>query len=359
MGTRFKNKYTLETPYGPRSFELYEGDLFRFPEQTDILIVSSFIGDYYPMQGTMLYYLKEVGGISLNELSKNPLFNLREEKNVWISQKLTNKFVKYVICVEMIGIEWWRMTEDERLAQVSSRMDNLFLAIQILKTYDSSLKTAVMPILGSGNQRIPAEWVFNPLFKHGKNFYNQKNALEHIYIVERDIQKVEDASRKMDEVLGRKLSKLTSIFLDEQSAELLQEIGKQLGYLMDTCVELRHNSIVSSLHQKIDQRSVTYHDISENARSLLEYWIGHMSAAGEGNLKYKLINLDRSRQLPEWTLFYLHVIRTLGNSEVHISGGITPPVYPMEITLEDQRILLAVFLRFLKFWNQHAKAFRG
>ena len=360
METVLKNSHKLETPYGTRDFELHHGDMFNFPQPIDILVVSSFIGGYSPSPGTMLYYLKQIGGISLNELSKNPLIDLREDKHVWVSQRLHGKFVKYVICVELAGRDWkFRENEDKKKC-ISFCFENLFLVLQLLKTIDSSLTSAAMPILGSGNQKIMAEWILEPLFQHGKNFYNQKNALEHIYIVERNAEKVEETSVKMDEVLGRRPGKLTSIFLDEYSAELLLKIEKYLGYLMDVCTELQQNSTVFSLRQKIESGNVTYYDVSVSARKLLEYWIMRMPLdfTMANGLKFKVIQLDKSRLTPEWFAFYMHVIRTLGNSEVHTEEGISPPKYPMDITLEDQRVFLAVFLKFLRFWNKYAEEFR-
>ncbi len=142
--------YDLDTKYGTRKLEIQTGDIVHTEHKKDLLIISSFTRGYDPLPNTIIGALKDVG-ISIGELQKDPLIDMRESLNCWISNPISHQSFTYILCLEMqrseIGAE-----------EFKNLISNLFSILAVLQMKkDVIIKSMAMPILGTGFQKRKVE----------------------------------------------------------------------------------------------------------------------------------------------------------------------------------------------------------
>ena len=69
------NILDVDTRWGFRSFELWNGDVTKFDFAIDLLLISSFGTDFFPLEGTVIGALSEIG-ISVEQLRTAPEVDL-------------------------------------------------------------------------------------------------------------------------------------------------------------------------------------------------------------------------------------------------------------------------------------------
>lgn len=137
--------FDIETKFGTRQLDVIQGDISDLPQKVDLLVISAFQKGYDPVPNTVIGSLDKKG-ISVAELEKNPLIDLRPNYNAWLSQKQENHPFSYILCLEMERVE----LDNERLTAIIS---NIFTVLAVLQVqHDEIIKTLTMPILGSGFQ---------------------------------------------------------------------------------------------------------------------------------------------------------------------------------------------------------------
>lgn len=84
------NRIAISTPNGEKHISFNICDIKTLDEPVDVLTVSTFYRNYAPSPGTLIRALDEKG-ISIDLLSQNPLIDLREVCNSWLSVTITVK----------------------------------------------------------------------------------------------------------------------------------------------------------------------------------------------------------------------------------------------------------------------------
>ena len=97
------NVIDIETRWGFKSFELYEGDITRMGTRVDLLAVSILADNPYPLPNTVVGALHTNLKLDLAELRKDSEFDLRRSFGCWVSKELPIDEIKRILCVELFG----------------------------------------------------------------------------------------------------------------------------------------------------------------------------------------------------------------------------------------------------------------
>ena len=151
---------TVQTPYGNKGISVYIGDATAFDRPIDVLTTSAFLRAYNPTFGTMFYALYK-SGIAVWNLAKDPLIDLREIANVWLSRELQEQEgIRHIGCIELNGYRnhaYVQANEEDVIRALRA----YFCMLDIAANAGVSVKTVALPMLGSGCQRISASMLIS------------------------------------------------------------------------------------------------------------------------------------------------------------------------------------------------------
>ena len=144
----------FDSPHGYKRVEVRHGDITKMSLKYDLLVVSTFPRDYQPTPSSLVGALENNLDFSLLEHSENPYLDFRDSLSIWFTKQVENLFFERVLCTEL---------QDENF-QLSEVFENLFAGIALLEAKGIPIKSVVMPMLGSGDAKIPMEEVAQTLF---------------------------------------------------------------------------------------------------------------------------------------------------------------------------------------------------
>lgn len=132
--------------------QLLLGDLTKIPPEhaADILVISAYPRSYVPVPGTLMAALHN-NGIFVNELAAEKEINLLDQLGCWLSKPLAENLqqqfrIKRILCFEPGTREY----------EQHSVVGNIFRCINTF-AFDVQNNVIAMPLLASGNQKIPVE----------------------------------------------------------------------------------------------------------------------------------------------------------------------------------------------------------
>lgn len=162
----------------PRLIEIYQGDLtdLRADEAVDLLIVSAFPGDYTPVEGTLIGALAKQG-IAVYQLARQKAFDLRETFSCWLSQEITSANpriqFKRILCFEPLV-----------RGKPSQVVGDIFQSLMPFATGDVQIRTVAMPVVATGNQRVPLTEMLEPLIDAAVHWLELGLPITHLKIVQ-------------------------------------------------------------------------------------------------------------------------------------------------------------------------------
>ena len=182
---------TIPTGYGEKTIAVYNCNILDFDEPIDILTASAFKGSYYPTPRTVFYALHQVG-ISIMDLAKKPMIDLRSFCNVWLSDAVESRAnIKRIGCVEMLNsrlqIGDLTVVEQELLNSIRA----YFQMLDIAATCDVPMETVALPLLGSGSQAISGSMILIPVLNECVDFLKRSESVKRICFVEMNTEKAE------------------------------------------------------------------------------------------------------------------------------------------------------------------------
>lgn len=174
----------ISTAHGDKKIAVYCCNVLDFDEEIDILTTSAFRGSYARTPGTVFAALGRAG-ISVWELSMDPVIDLRQLCNVWLSSKIasSNVGIHRIGCIEMAIHAW----EGEQMMLNSIKA--YFQMLDIAATYDIKMDTVALPLLGAGNQQISASLTMIPILNECVAFLRRNSAVKRICFIEINLQK--------------------------------------------------------------------------------------------------------------------------------------------------------------------------
>ena len=337
---RLVNQVSVDTRWGMRRFELFEGDLTQHPvsDRADVLTLSVFPGRYDPKPGSMLASLRARFGIDVAALRLASEVDATGAFGCWLSAELP------------AGLPFRRVLVNETLGEqgrnIGDVLIDIFAFATALEAKGIRVETVVMPLMGAGAQGIAPQSVIEPLLRHSLDFLERARTARHVRFVERDETRVRELSSAMDRQLGRVAVGLPA---DSHAAMLCKDMAT---FAEAHAARLpRHANVLRELATLVrEPDDVTAH-VFAVSRRIAEAVVSdlhereHKRAA---EVLWKSIDGLSSLGYAPWLCTYLHTLRIFGNETVHDRSQ--RAVRPAHLGQADLEVCLVVLSRVLKMW---------
>lgn len=175
---------TIQKNGKQKTIQLFYGDLSAIPAQegVDLLIVSAFPDDYTPNPGSVIGSLYQ-HGLSVAELAADKETDLRGQLNCWLSRPLSESEQSLMHFRQLVCFEPHGNTGDPAEA-----VGNIFRCLNYF-ALDETFNIVAMPVVASGNQKMPFRKMMPVLLKAAIFWLDQGLPLDCIKIA---IYKQED-----------------------------------------------------------------------------------------------------------------------------------------------------------------------
>jgi O-acetyl-ADP-ribose deacetylase (regulator of RNase III) len=334
------NLVEVRTVWGFRTFELYQGDITQL-QDVDILFVSAFTEAYEPLQGSVIGALHNIG-IDVRQLAQQPLLDLREPFDCWVSTELSQQPFKHIVCVETpFGVAPQR-DGNEADQIIQKALKNLFTVLWMLEAHDIPTTTVATPMLATNLQNYNPHTVIKALLELSTRHLEHSSTTETIKFVAYIKERAVDLRHAMDDTLGRVQVPLPRgpqvDVLKRDIAQLMRELHNQINYpVFDDVKRLALDDSSEPINYGITGRDF--------AQAFAEYLLGD-NFDSKDDLNRKINKLQKPlADIPEWLKHQLHLLRTIGNDFAHGQGK--------TISVEDMELQLMCIRRILKFWKAH------
>lgn len=306
------NIISVPTSNGLKTIEIHNIDISKLNFNVDVLVISAYHNQYYPAPNTVIKALSDNYEIVIEELAKKPLLDLRSSLHCWVSDEITDKPFKYILCIE--GIK----TSIEKYGTGENALDDLFGTISLLQYKKIKASSIALPILGAGFQNNVIEVILPQLIKKAIDSLNANPVLNTIYFVEIDSDKAQMIDETINKHLNRSNDKLELVFEDPLVASILELILAKLVQIRNNYT-FYHNKTIKDLINKINNKNLRFFELGILCRKLLELLLSDIS-----NLKsdkyisvFEYINDLKSKNVADWMITYLHTLRVFGNFVAH------------------------------------------
>jgi hypothetical protein len=327
------NLIDIDTRWGYRSFELWQGDPTKLSFRANLLIVSVVKGSYIPTPGSVVGTLHRAYGFDLADLSSRRAIDLESALSAWVSPPLTRAPYSRLMCIE---IPYGGKGS-------TSIAEQCFLALPILAARGISLDTIVLPLLGTGSHGLPPQDMVKSILQGSVAALRSVEGLARICFVELDEQRAERLSRAMNESLGRAQIALAKGSIVQTLRSEIQARLDRLEGLAPAAHKLKNELRLALLSE--ESRS---YDVGRAGRLLVEHVAAMILPKQQKSLDlYKQIDQLAQRQVSPWVISYMHLLRTFGNEAVHhMSGDRRPPA----MSEGDLLVCYLAIDRVLAFW---------
>ena len=331
---KLRNSIGIETRFGYKLIELYEGDITNPDIDADLLVVSSYAISYSPVPGTLIGALYNAWGIELNENAID--YDLRKPLSVWISKDLARGNYRRILCVELVG----------SFIDLETAISNIFTGVGILEAKGIAPITIVMPLLGTGQQYLDSKLIVSILIPEARKALERLSTLEKIIFMDLDQNKVDELDEAINEYLGR-----SNVLLPKD--ELIANLKSDICSLLDksyTSIPYLQKSLYQDMRRLLASDEVRSFEVGILARRYVESMVNSILPSDKP--VHNLANgIDQIAQynIAPWIRSYMHTLRLIGNESAHEKKkeGRRPP-YVVE---DDLVITLFCIHRLLVFWS--------
>jgi len=327
-----------EVPRGqaPSLFaEFYAGDILSI--RSDVLIVSSFRGDYFPTQGSILGALADRFGLAYGttlprgslsvhpNLHKFPVTGCLAFRDLWV-----------------IEIREWDAKSTVTLADVSKAFG--VLKGSIAKVAQGDVKSISMPLIGTGSVGLPLQDVVRETMLLVKDWASTAPQLEVVRIFANDLEKVAVLNQAINFVLGFSVQQSASALLAAAAEELRQKVSgftvAEIAEILSRIAELARSDYPSANGVAIEGRKLAevctktlFQRLNPNTQ-LPGKLVGLINGVEEYIKKTK----------ESWILNYLRLLQTVGNNAAHASSG--------NVNLTDAAAVVLAAIRVAEFTQE-------
>jgi hypothetical protein len=330
------NILEIETRWGYKAFELYQGDITQLAPKVDLLAVSVLADDYYPLRGTVIGALHDTYGIRLEDLVQDCEFDLRDAFCCWISRELPNPVFGRLLCVEMFRSGF----------SIEEVIQNVFVALSVLEAKGIQVEEFALPLLGTGSLGIKPASVIRPLLDYSLEHLKRSGSLRRIKFVAHDQERASQLDEAMNDVLGRVRVVIPS---GTAAAEARKQILEKI-LTVESLYEEHTPEVFHDLRRTVENEQSRSFELGIAARRLVEFIANRILDDQQGRLFAKLEKIRKTSdpRVAEWITIYMHVLRVLGNEAAHESG--TQTRIPPALNESDLELCLFCVCRLLDFW---------
>ena len=342
------NIISVPTPYGIKSIEIHNSDLTKLNFEFDILVISAYQKKYFPAPNTVIRALEENTGIVIENCAANPLIDLRDSLNCWVSQPFLEKNFKHILCVE--GIK----TKIQEHGSSEEAISDLFGTIALLNYKNITANTIAMPLIGAGFQENSIESVLPFLIDKAINSLNTNTNLNTIYFVEIDSKKAQLIDNAINSILNRSAEKLEFVFDDPLVFKLLENTLAKLIVIQQSNKAFQTNKTISNLVEKITKKELRFFELGVLCRKLLEILIPMISKKKSDKYIsiFEHLNELKTKNIADWMITYLHTLRVFGNFVAHEDNSNEIPNHMEKVDVIVYAHSLNRFLDFYISYNQ-------
>ena len=164
-GTRQRVKtINVASLRGVKNIELRQGDLTALPkgEGSDMLVISAFPNDYVPTPSSLIGALSKKG-ISVDELAKHKVMDLRPFTSCWLSEEIQGRGAD-------LGFKRLLCFEPGSRGGPTEVVGDIFRALISLIEGIPGIQTVAMPIVATGDQQTPIATILPALLESAKHW---------------------------------------------------------------------------------------------------------------------------------------------------------------------------------------------
>lgn len=335
------NIISVQTSSGTKTIEIYKGDLANFKLQTDLLAFSSFINDYYPLDGTLIGALERKFDINIGLLAINTPFDFRKSLNCWVSEEIQDTYFKRLLCLEGINNEIMMNGNADELFQ------NIFATLSLLNFKNIPSSSITLPMLGTGSQGVKFKHVVKSFMEIAVDALKKNTFLDTINFVEINESHACKINNTIDDILDRDKEKKKEI-IDAKLFDLYNDILQKLLRIKTSNTAYQNNNSINNLISKILLKKVKFYEIGILARKVMELLLRDMTGKSSVTSLYEqILHLKTNKNVATWMTSYFHILKNLSNYAAH---EVEPRVIPNAINEEDRIIFSHLFNRFLDFY---------
>jgi hypothetical protein len=327
------SKFNISTKYGNRNLKVLSGNVAKLNFLCDVLIISVLGKGYDPVPNTVLGSLQEAG-ILVDDLQNTPLLDLRNDLKVWISKPISNSKFRYILCVEMDNDHL-----DEKGFQ--SIMGNIFSLFSVLQMKQNiSIKSIVMPILGTGFQKRNPEEIVPFLLSSFRIFLDRYKELNEITICDKDTEK----AKKIESALGKYFKVERDEIEENQTNDLVQEVKEKIISQIDKTPKVINGlSELTEIRDYLKSNEFRFVDLANKMKKFIAMVIpkndkGDLDA---GSIKKYFSEKKRDNIYTTMTV----LIRDYRNMTEHKENNHGASPYKREIY--DTHLLMICFYKFM------------
>lgn len=346
-----RNFLEVDTIWGLRAFELWQGDITRLPFPVDLLVLSAFQKDYTPTRTSVVGALDRIG-IKVADLALRPEYDLRETPlSCWVSHTLDGptmpagddrkepRFRRF-LCVEGLAVG---MTPLERVTT------SIFTVRAMLEGQGIEVRTMAMPVLGAGDQMRDPLAVIEAMTSAARRELSRSNTLERVVFVSFD----PNSTAAFDQALEKKFERV-QVRLEREMA-IAKELLHQLERLLQLPLPKEAVEPLANLHRLMAREDSRAFELGVAGRKFAELLcrsiLSPLSSKSSRNpvLLNMIENLGEA-EVAEWIRSYLHTLRVFGNHAAHEKPAGNRQ--PAQLTPQDLIVWLHCLGRLLDYFEQ-------
>lgn len=336
---KLRNVIGIDTQFGYRTFELFEGNLTEPAATADMLVVSAFAGSYEPVRDTLIEALAVDLQIDIGELRSSAEYDLTSQFGFWISRSLPSGPFKRILGIELIG----------GVHPMEDVLQNIFVGIAMLEAKGVITESVAMPVLGGGSQRFNADHIIAALIPASHRALERSASLRRIVFVDRNHERVMALQKAMDSSLGRVRVILPNTQLVESlRADVLTGLSR-----VDHLIPPAHQQLVAELRRILRYDQAAAFEVGILGRRVAEFVVDALlhQKKTSPDLAKKIEDLGALGVAP-WIKSYLHTLRMLGNESAHEKSS--EKRIPKAMTSEDLAVCLFCIQRVVTFLGEYS-----
>lgn len=333
------NQIGVETNWGYRTFELYQGDLMHMNQEVDVLVISAVEHSYTPTPGTVVQSLNRQYGISVGQLAESASLDYRDAFGCWLSSEFSRTPFQRILCVEV-------PLQDPSDIAIESAVENLFIMLSVMEAKSYGVETIAMPLLGAGSQQFLPQLILRNLLPAALEWLQRSRDMQQISFVEIDPDRAHALDQAMNDVLGR-----VDVTLRKENVvgTVCSELATQLNSIQSSTEG--KSQLLRELRHTLRKEHIRSYEIGILSRRMVEYILNDL--AGNRSLSgmlYQQIDQSAEWGVASWVRSYMHVLRLFGNEAAHEKTN--DQRHPSEMDSSDLAICLFCLQRVVSFWEE-------
>lgn len=336
------NEISVPTASGVKSIEVHCADLTKLPWYVDVLVVSAFKHSYAPTRGTLIEGLLSNLSINVHVLSKEPLIDLRDTLDTWVSTPIQDSSIGHIVCIEGLA-------NAHAFGDVENSMSDLFGTLSLANLKGVEIGSIAMPILGAGNQGLPYDKVLPHLIEKTIDLLKKINGVNTVYFAHPDEERVKMVDDSINRYLKRDKNDLDNILNYPEYTSALEGLSRNLTRVVEGSSG-NTDKAFKDLMDKLLSKEFKSYELGSLSRKVMEVVLRNLlgiKGRSELNTMQMIVDTQYAYKMTGWMASHFHLVRNFGNRSSHV---VIRDEVPKEMGFEDNMALMLSLTRILEFY---------